>query len=307
MSATPATVEQQIDHAAYNEAAEAPPAPAQKAQVNARIVTVTPAMAEKWLAHNSHNRSVTMSRVDQYAADMRKGEWQINGEAIKISATGQILDGQHRVMAILEADVPVSTLVITGLPSEAQETMDQGRNRSFGDVLKLRGEKDYFALASAVRYLFFFEQTGIPVASGHRGASIKEMSRTLERNSEIRDSIRLASKLKKSWVPYSLVAALHFLFASVAQADADDFITKLCTGENHGTGDPTYVLRERLIREHYAGAGAHVKVKTALIIKAWNAYRNGDTVLRLNWNPGGANPDRFPDIHGISRPGEAAR
>jgi hypothetical protein len=217
--------------------------------VQARLISVTPELAAKWLELNDHNRGVVTARVDQYAADMRRGEWRVNGEAIKISADGKILDGQHRLLAVLEADVAIETLVITGLEPEAQETMDQGRARSLADVFKLRGEKYHNPLATATRTLCAVRalRRGRP-ARVPAGADRAQASRTLERNPELRDSVAFAYGFRRPWMPSSQMGALHFLFATVDREAADDFLTKLRTGEGLGAADAIYVLREQLMR-----------------------------------------------------------
>jgi hypothetical protein len=275
--------------------------------VRAKMLELTPAIATKLLQANTHNRSVSASRVRQYAADMRKGHWVFNGEAIKIAIDGQILDGQHRLLAVLDADATIETVLITGLPPVAQETMDQGRPRTFADVLKLRGEADYFNLAAAIRIVGLYERDGLPYKAAFRDAlTVHECIRTLERNPGIRDSVKLAGQLRRSsLVAVSTIAALHYLFASVSETDADDFITKLLRGENLTHDSPVYVLRDRLLldlREKVLNA----KIKLAFIVRTWNAYMEGEHIQRLVWNPGGANPDKFPKIHGLSSPaGEA--
>jgi hypothetical protein len=275
--------------------------------IEARIVTITPEHAEQLLRLNTHNRGVNHARVDQYAADMRRGNWQLNGEAIKVASTGQVLDGQHRLMAILDADQPIQTLLITNLPPQAQETMDQGRARQLYDVLKLRGEGDYCALAAAVKLVCLYERDGLPyIAPFKASPTIHEALRTLERNPEIRDSVRLTAKHKVRWVSYSSLAALHYLFTIVDQEDADDFVLKLARGENLTAASPVWVLRERLIRDHAErGNRAPIspRVKLAFLIRTWNAYRAGDQIVRLTWQ-GGANADRFPRIEGLATPGD---
>jgi hypothetical protein len=272
--------------------------------VRAKMLTLTPTLAAKLLQANTHNRSVSRSRVRQYAADMRQGHWAFNGEAIKIAVDGQILDGQHRLLAVLDADKPVDTLLITGLPPVAQETMDQGRSRTFADVLKLRGEADHFNLAAAVRIVCLYEREGIPYKAPFVDApTVHECLRTLDRNGAIRDSVKLAGQLRRSsLIPVSTIAALHYLFASVNEADANAFMTKLLRGENIDASSPIYVLRDRLLvdlREKILTP----KIKLAFIVRAWNAYMEGEHISRLMWNPGGSNPDRFPKIHGLSTPG----
>jgi hypothetical protein len=275
------------------------------AGMKVRIADVTPHLALKLLEKNTRNRSVAYARVDQYANDMRRGDWQLNGEAIKIAADGQILDGQHRLMAVIEADRPVQMLLITGLEPETQETMDQGRSRSFGDVLKLRDEKSYSTLAAAVRTVCLYERDGLPYLDAFKPSpSIHQLVRTLERNPEIRDSVAFALKHKRPWVPVTAIAALHYLFSVASIEDADDFMLKLLLGENITAASPIYVLRERLIREH-AETGArtiNARIQLAFLIRAWNAYRHGEVIQRLLWNGGGANPDRFPQIDGLAQP-----
>jgi hypothetical protein len=275
--------------------------PPDPSPVKAKMLTLTPRIAEQLLERNRHNRSVSSSRVRQYAADMRAGHWAFNGEAIKVDADGQVLDGQHRLLAVIEADCSVDTLLITGLPPAAQETMDQGRARTLGDVLKLRGEADYFNLAAAVRVVCLYERDGLPYKAPFKEApTVHECIRALDRNPAIRDSVKLAVQLRRSsLVPTSTVAGLHYLFASVSEADADDFMTKLLRGENLTAESPIFVLRDRLLvdlRERILPP----KTKLAFIIRTWNAYEQGEHISRLLWNPGGANPEKFPKIYGLA-------
>jgi hypothetical protein len=273
--------------------------------VKAKLIELTPQRAEQLLERNTHNRTVQTATVDKYARDMRNGDWQINGEAIKISADGQVLDGQHRLMAILEADIPITTLLITGLPAQTQETMDQGRGRTFGDMLKLRGETNATNLAAAVRIVCLFEMYGLPYHSGFSGPapSPQVLARCLEHNPEIRGSVTLACNQRRSWLQPTIVAAFHYLFASASQEDADDFVEKVLTGTGLDASDPRYLLREKLIKERYENGWMGQKPRMALMIKAWNAFRRGEELARLSWAPGGVNGEKFPAIDGLETRG----
>ncbi len=283
-----------------NGAGETPPA---EPAIRARLVTITPKLAEQWLKKNTHNRGVVNSRIDQYAADMRRGEWRVNGETIKLAADGRVLDGQHRLMAVLEADVSIQSLVITGLRDEAQETMDQGRARSLADVFKLRGEKYHNPLATAARTLALYERYGTVVQPPYKAPpSILQASRALERNPELRDSVAMLWGLRRPWMPTSHMGALHFLFATVDLEAANDFVTKLTTGAELHRAHPVYVLRELLMTAHMTRDTILQRTQLALIIKAWNAYMAGDEVTRLQWTPGGPRPEPFPSIDGLAEP-----
>lgn len=70
----------------------------------ASVMTVTPAMATEWITKNrSKNRKVSEATVLKYAEDMRSGRWVLNGETIIMDKAGNIIQGQHRLLACIEA------------------------------------------------------------------------------------------------------------------------------------------------------------------------------------------------------------
>ncbi|MEH7879332.1 hypothetical protein V7799_17715 [Rhizobium laguerreae] len=80
-----------------------------------KAVMVTPEMAENILAARGPNRNVSASVINKYARDMLAGRWQLNGQTIKISKDGQLLDGQHRLEAAKKQDalsLPLSLKVL---------------------------------------------------------------------------------------------------------------------------------------------------------------------------------------------------
>ncbi len=126
------------------------------------LVDITPELAKKWLSQNTHNRNLRERVVNGYAADMRDGNWVEDGQSIKFAKGdvvlldnppihgGPLLDGQHRLSAIVTADATIRMLVVSNLPDSTQEVMDTGAKRVLGDVLKLRGEAYAITLAATL-------------------------------------------------------------------------------------------------------------------------------------------------------------
>ena len=103
---------------------------------------ITPEMAQEYLKYNTENyRSINNGRVISYSNDMKSGKWQMNGEAIKFSEDGKLLDGQHRLQAIVRAGIPVEMLVIRGVKDDVS-LYDIGATRSLGQIAKARGIAD---------------------------------------------------------------------------------------------------------------------------------------------------------------------
>ena len=103
-----------------------------------KVKTITPSDAACILEKNKVNRALSLGRVQQYAYDIKNGLWQLNGEAIKFYEDGSLADGQHRLAAIIKANTPITTIVITGLPNTIT-IQDRGRNRNITDSMQLEG------------------------------------------------------------------------------------------------------------------------------------------------------------------------
>jgi len=116
---------------------------------------VTPAMAKKWLENNFRNRPIDDNVVAAYARDMTRGLWVTTHQGVAFNDLDELIDGQHRLRAIIRADKTIRMMVTFGLPSKIEGTemttmdaVDRGRTRSVADQLKIQhGLKDGSAIA----------------------------------------------------------------------------------------------------------------------------------------------------------------
>ena len=99
------------------------------------IKQISPELAKQYLTHNNANRHIRKDRVALYAKQMRNGEWHLTGQGITFGKNGQLLDGQHRLMAIVESGVTVPMLVVT--EADVVATYDSGLPRSLADQIRL--------------------------------------------------------------------------------------------------------------------------------------------------------------------------
>ena len=97
---------------------------------------ITPEIASKYLTHNEHNprKNTNRNQIEAYARDMTAGKWFANGEPIVFDANGDLKDGQHRLMAIVKANVPVYMFVIRGV-DPSYTTFDYGMIRRMSQEL----------------------------------------------------------------------------------------------------------------------------------------------------------------------------
>ena len=95
--------------------------------MQARIETITPEKASGYLKKNKNNRAVSAPLVSRMAREMREGLWAENGETIVFNGDGRLLDGQHRLMAVVESGETIRSLVVTRVPATAFQTIDTGK------------------------------------------------------------------------------------------------------------------------------------------------------------------------------------
>jgi hypothetical protein len=244
--------------------------------------TVTPELAEQWLQQNTHNRNVNERTVLAYARDMEAGRWADNGEAIKFAFDGTLLDGQHRLHAITLARVAVRMLVVRGLPHSAQETMDSGRKRTTGDVFTLRGEKDSALLASVLRRVWMWDRGDYRLARNVI-PSTADCIVLLDQKPGIRTSVEAASRVRQQfrYLPPSIVGLTHWVFLHIDAEQTNWFFDRLGDGASLPTGHPVLTLRNRAMDEIGKGQRVPEDRVLAYVIRAWNAYRDGRTLARI--------------------------
>ena len=129
-----------------------------KTEVFSEVVTVSPGLAAELLRRNDGNRSVRQTKAEQYAIDMREGRWAFNGEPIIISVDGKLNDGQHRLQAVIDANICVVFLLVFGLSRESRETVDQGAARGASDYLGMGGLPNATTAAGIARLVLAYEQ-----------------------------------------------------------------------------------------------------------------------------------------------------
>ena len=90
------------------------------------VVRITAALATEWLEGNTHNRPINDRCVGDMARDIKNGKWHLTHQGIAFDKAGVLIDGQHRLYAVVEAGMDAVMLVTYGLPLETQIVIDGG-------------------------------------------------------------------------------------------------------------------------------------------------------------------------------------
>lgn len=257
-------------------------------------LTVTPAQAADWLEHNNpSNRTVRKGVVEHYARLMREGKWDFTGEPIQFDTHGNLLNGQHRLMAVVASGVPLDVLVVTGLPAQARDSIDQQSKRTPGDVLKMHGYPNGNKIAGIARVVNAWDM-------GHRGSGLVSGSQTMLAPSEVLDfveseplvaeaSIAASSTNADALAPGRAYGALWVLTHRIDSDFAEEFFRRLTTGEMLEAGSPVLTLRRYWINlSKRSATNRKLRVSTAFTylnsgVRAWNAAARGEKMQTIVW------------------------
>jgi hypothetical protein len=204
-------------------------------------VTVTPDMARSWLATSQGNRTIKhATKLLEYKKDMLRGAWLYNGDSIRFSEDGVLLDGHHRLTACSEAEVPfVSDVVV--VPAEAVHTIDRGANRSEADSLVMEYGVDKAkanSMVSAVKAIINHDEgsPSWPAAGGSNGHRTTHhvVHNWMQKNkAEFDISVDFAFEFQVAHrlVSQGHIAALHYLGSRAYGYDfTEEFLTKVLRG-----------------------------------------------------------------------------
>jgi hypothetical protein len=257
-------------------------------------VTITPAVAAKLLERNTNNRHPQKRAIEVYSKDMVAGRWHRTNQGIGFAKSGELVDGQNRLMACIEADTPFTTLMSTGLDPEAKAAVDTGVKRSLANVLRMRGQENYVAAIAAGLSLRIRYEV---VAGKHPwtysnfrvvGATHEQASEFLDQHPTIAQQGYGAMILRKVFPRLPLSVGVAFRSLLIEHGDEDrlaDFLNGLITGAELTEGDPRLALRDSLLRMTRS-TGADGMRLLGLFIKTWNDWTLGETreviVLRVN-------------------------
>ena len=278
--------------------------------------TITPAIAAELLAnHNPSNRRLDTRHSAFLAQEMARGTFRPdNGDSIRIDVDGDILDGQHRLAAIVKTGKSVDMLVARNVDRETFATIDTGKRRTVHDIVHIDlargGINTPKGLTSAARLLYQYEsrfESGLS-GSGSRvdAIPVDAVREACKRHGFVEQVERSAKIAHKMVVVKIAPVAVALVVCEIDNKDASDvFFHRLQTLEGLSTGSPEYSVDRALRSWRESGSTVQRSAYGQLfaLLRGYIASRDGET---LNFIRLPKTSDTFPYMPTIM-PTESAR
>ena len=254
--------------------------------VSVMVRRFTPKQAQKLLDKSEEmasdgtairNRPVNSRRVHRYSEMMRDGQWKMTGEPIQIHSDGYLLNGQHRLHAMVDADIELDVVVVENVDDDSFRVMDTGMARRPADaILDLDVPSKTTVMASA-RLLVALD-AGLAVANSHelRLVTRQDQADYVAANLEwYQNNIARAVKVGTHRIGTTTAwAAFLKLTDSAGLGDKGiEFLDGVASGANLSDGDPRLALRSWLLSQ----SGTPTPILLGTILRSFNDWVAGRT------------------------------
>jgi len=207
---------------------------------------------------------------------MLAGQWKLTGDSIKFNGSS-LIDGQHRLQAIVRSGVTVKCLVVRNLARDVFDVLDTGRSRQAGDVLSGYGYPNVYLLASAARYLYFYERKIVP---GTPTVPNQDILAVCQRHTDLSSftSDICSHKFARSGV----IVACLFWIDKCGKTRGQAFVESFLTGTDLKVTSPVYSLRERVIADRQLLAHKRGRViLSAMFFRSFDNYISNRPSTRM--------------------------
>lgn len=244
--------------------------------VISELVELDPALAKVLIDLNSENRPINQSVLRDLKHDILNGHWRMNGETIIIADTGELNDGQHRCLAVLETGESVKTLMAFGVPRPSRMTVDTGSARTPGHLLSLQGVADYNHMATIAKWIYIWEQTkgDLNQAKSIRATKADVTATFFAHRDEIEQATRDISPTgSAAFGSYSGLVFAYIVLSRQNKEQAKLFFERLMTGANLQVGNPILACINKFRTDR--GMLNNIPRRMEILFRAWNLWRKG--------------------------------
>lgn len=255
-------------------------------QVEEKIENITPNMATKYLRKNKKNRNISRISVERYAESMENGSWKYNAFPIVFDQDGLLMDGQHRLHAIILSGHTIKCKVVRGMDSDVFSTIDIGKYRGKADFLSSIGLKYSVQMAASLQYILNYRKNQFSALLSSQDTSAQEIIDLSNTEENLIESVKFIARYgnKQKILPPSISSAMHYIFCEINPNLAHNFFDQLYTGTNLPPDSPILKLRNKQLDYRINRLVQSRKAVLMDVITCWNCYISGEQMPNIKYN-----------------------
>lgn len=250
-----------------------------RSEQSCEIITIGKSLAEEMLeARDGKNRSVYKILVNRYSKSILRGEWTLTDQGIGFSKDGLLLNGQHRLLAVMKAEREIRSVVVYGLDKKARDNVDIGRARTDGDSLSMLGFTNYDVCSGSIGYILGYTYSVLRQDAKHKTTKDERLDFAIHFKEHLCKSAEIGKLCNKHFcvVSPSQACALYFCAYIVNKESADEFVEKMFLPTEANRGEFFENARNAMTKiKTSKGSHNSPTVIAAFLSRAWRDFLNG--------------------------------
>ncbi len=251
------------------------------AQLTTELINITPAIAKSYLGQNQSNRPLSKRHIQRLSEVMMRKEWITNNDSICFDGSGVLINGQHRLYAIIKSGISVDILVSRGFDPDSFRTMDSlVMARGGRDALALMGVKDCSIISGALTLIHQYKNYNTMSSYCLITPTIILKEYDLHPDISLYAETIPRGQYKGLLSP---VVGLYFYYV-ISKADYNKgniFMNGLVYGYNLEKHNPMLRLRDKLIKNHSTYPKYSRLDQISLLIYTWNKFMKGEKIINF--------------------------
>jgi hypothetical protein len=265
---------------------------------------ITPQIAALYLQRNTQNRALREHRVREFQMHLKNGTFEFTHQGIAFDQNDTLIDGQHRLHAIVRENATVTMWVAKNAPRKTYIAIDDGGHRTLGNQLHATGIKNYNHLATLAKPLTswvkaqelnVYTARGVSATAGNRGAATNheniEFVTAYEAVLQQAQQAGLRYHRKDGlWTPgrMNMLYAMYYPIQGKNGGIKEFFDQVFLSINRDSVRSPASLLHQKLMNNFVAkrkGQAMRDELMFAYAVEAANLFFANQTRAKLSWSP----------------------
>ena len=245
------------------------------------IEQITPDFAEYVLeTKNTKNRSMKPANLKRLVTAIDNGEWIITNQGLAFDKDGNLLDGQHRLLAIVKTGKTLPIMVARNMDPKIFNCVDTGTARTAADGLYIQGCSASKHLAAGIKVYLLYKR--FPRGSWTFAAvpTHSEILQEYKDNQEVYDEITNQMGVyhrKFHFFNLSVGIPMYKLISekNYSEEILSEFWTQFSEGTNLNIDNPILSFRNQMMQKGFRHRGSYYqRYQLNAFIRLFNLWIN---------------------------------
>ena len=231
-------------------------------QPSFNVEEITPEYAQEILDQkNNNNRTIKQTNLNRLVKAIDNDEWQVTNQGIAFDSEGNLLDGQHRLLAIVKTGQALKIMVARNMNPKIFHCVDKGVARTAADSLFIEGCKQPSRLAAGIKVYLLYKRFPKGTWASAVMPTHLEIFNEYNNNKDLWDYIVLKINMyhkKFHFFTISVAIAMYKLMVDKNYSEdvCEKFWTQISEGANLEIDSPILSFRSQMMSKGFRQRGS---------------------------------------------------